>query len=284
MATTPAPVVLPNTPTPDLARIVCENCWTHFRSWAAWPGITVHHEPDVTWSEAPIPHVFFNQVYGARFRYSAAERRIATLKGHAERRGMPLIWRVGPDSTPGNLPRLLERGGLTYADDGLAMAMDLAQLDLRDPTSSHVVIRDVRDDAALRLWTEIGIEGFEFPASMAGPVFDMHRAMGLGPDRNHQHFLAGIDGETVGMATMTTHCGVVALQNLATRRAYRRRGVGTALARHVMREGRKRGFRTGVLQASSLGQGLYRAIGFREVGRVFEFVLDAPASGRAGSG
>jgi ribosomal protein S18 acetylase RimI-like enzyme len=87
-------------------------------------------------------------------------------------------------------------------------------------------------------------------------------------------YLARIDGTAVGMATLVTECGVATLQNLATRKNARRHGVGTALTRHVMREGRKRGLATGVLQASSMGQGVYRRIGFREVGRVSEYILE----------
>ncbi len=265
-------VVPPSTRVEDLARIVCENCWAHFRSWNAWDGITVHHEKDVTWSEAPLRDVFFNQVYGARFRYSAAERRIRTLVGDAERRGVPLIWRVGPDSAPGNLGLLLEKAGLSYADDGLAMALDLAQLPNLE--TKHISIEPVRNDAEMRTWTEIGIEAFGLAPAFTEAVYEMHRAMGMGPDKPHQHFLARIDGTAVAMATMTTYCGVAALQNLGTLEAWRRRGAGTALTRHVMRAGRDMGFKTGVLQSSVLGQGVYRALGFPEVGRVYEYVRE----------
>jgi len=266
-------LVDPTARSDELARVVCENCWTHFRSWDAWDGITVHHEKDVSWCEAPLKDVFFNQVYGARFRYSAAERRIRTLVGHAQRRGVPLIWRVGPDSAPGNLGLLLEKAGLQYADDGLAMAMDLSLLEQVE--AKHIAIEPVRDDAGMRTWTEIGIEAFGSPPEFTDPVYEMHRAMGFGPDEPHQHFLARIDGTDVAMATLTTHCGVAALQSLGTREAWRQRGAGTALTHHVMREGRSRGYKTGVLQASALGQGVYRKLGFREVGRVYEYVLEA---------
>lgn len=267
-------VVPPTTDAADLAKIVCEACWAHFRSWGAWSGITVHAESDLTWTEAPIPHVFFNQVYGARFRRGETRRRISTIVTQAGHRGMPVIWRVGPDSTPGNLGRRLEEGGFRYADDALAMAVDLANFDLEEETPSHLVIEPVRDDAALREWTSVAAEGFGFPAFAAEPVFAMHRAIGLDAAQPHEMYLARIDGTAVGMATLVTDCGVATLQNLATVAGARRRGVGTALTRHVMREGRKRGLATGVLQASSMGLGVYRNLGFREVGRVFEYVFE----------
>jgi ribosomal protein S18 acetylase RimI-like enzyme len=274
MSTGLGSVIPPTTDAADLAKIVCEACWAHFRSWDAWSGMTVHSEADVTWTEAPIPHVFFNQVYGARFGRGETRRRISTIVTQARHRGTPVIWRVGPDSTPGNLGRRLEEGGFKYADDALAMAANLASFDLEEEPPPHLVIEAVRDDAALREWTSVGAEGFEFPSFAEEPVFAMHRAIGLDTTLPHKMYLARIDGTAVGMATLVTDCGVATLQNLATRVSARRRGVGTALTRHVMREGRKRGLATGVLQASSMGQGVYRNLGFREVGRVFEYVLE----------
>jgi len=273
-------VVPPTTDAADLAKIVCEACWAHFRSWRAWPGITVHTEPDLTWTEAPIPHVFFNQVYGARFSRRETRRRISTIVTQAQHRGMPVIWRIGPDSTPDNLGLRLEEGGFTFADDALAMSVDLGVFEIEEQALPHIQIETVRDDAGLREWTSVGVEGFGFPDFAEDPVFALHRAIGLDPARSHEMYLARIDGEAVGMATLVTDCGVATLQNLATREKARRRGVGTALTRHVMREGRKRGLATGVLQASTMGQGIYRTIGFREVGRVVEYLLVAPNQGQ----
>jgi ribosomal protein S18 acetylase RimI-like enzyme len=274
MAASEGIVVPPTTDAADLAKIVCEACWAHFRSWAAWPGITVHAEHDITWTEAPITHVFFNQVYGARFSRLETRRRISTIVTQAQHRGMPVIWRVGPDSTPDNLGLRLEDGGFTYVDDALAMAVDLAAFEIDEQPPSHIQIETVQDDAGLREWTSIGIEGFDFPTFAEEPVFAMHRAIGRDAARSHEMYLARIDGTAVGMATLVTECGVATLQNLATRKNARRQGVGTALPRHVMREGRKRGLATGVLQASSMGQGVYRRIGFGEVGRVSEYILE----------
>ena len=266
--------VPPTTDATDLAKIICEACWSHFRSWNAWSGMTVHNDTDLTWTEAAIPHVVFNQVYGARFRRGETQRRISTIVTQARHRGTPVIWRVGPDSTPGNLGRRLEEGGFKYADDALAMAVDLARFDFEEEAPSHLVIEPVRDDAALREWTAVAVDGFGFPAFAAEPVFAMHLAIGLDAAQPHQMYLARMEGTAVGMATLVTDCGVATLQNLATTAGNRRRGVGTALTRHVMRAGRKRGLATGVLQASSMGQGIYRAIGFREVGRLFEYLLE----------
>ncbi len=268
-----ASAVPPTSDAAELARIVCETCWAHFRSWDAWPGISVHHESDVTWTESPIAHVFFNQMFGARFGRGEARRRIAAVVTQARYRNVPVIWRVGPDSAPDNLGQRLEEGGFVFADHSAAMAMDLTRLDAGEDIAEHVAIEPVRDEATLRAWNSVAIEGFGFPAFVEEPGYQMHRAIGTDADKPHQHFLARIDGEPVGMATLLTLSGVATLQNLATRVAARRRGIGTALTRHVMREGRKRGFTTGVLQASAMGHGLYRTIGFREVGQLSSYRL-----------
>ena len=157
----------------ELAKIICEACWSHFRSWNAWSGMKVHNDASLTWTEAPIPHSVFNQVYGARFRSDETHRRISTIVTGARQRGMPVIWRVGPDSSPRDLGRRLEEAGFKYADDALAMAVDLSSFDLEEEAPPHLVIEPVRDDAMLREWTAVAAHGFGFPEFVADPLFEI---------------------------------------------------------------------------------------------------------------
>jgi len=48
----------------------------------------------------------------------------------------------------------------------------------------------------------------------------------------------------------------------------RRMGIGRAVTAAVIAEGRERGLRVAVLGASAMGEPVYRAMGFREVGRL----------------
>jgi len=64
-------------------------------------------------------------------------------------------------------------------------------------------------------------------------------------------------------------CGVF---NVATLEAARRRGLGTALtARHV-HDAAARGCSTASLQSTAMAERVYAAVGFRDLGRILEYV------------
>jgi ribosomal protein S18 acetylase RimI-like enzyme len=64
-------------------------------------------------------------------------------------------------------------------------------------------------------------------------------------------------------------CGIY---NVGTLERARRRGLGTALTARLLHEARARGRRTASLQATAMAERLYAALGFRDLGRILEFV------------
>ena len=69
---------------------------------------------------------------------------------------------------------------------------------------------------------------------------------------------------------LTLAAGVGGIDNLSTRVAHRRRGIGGALLERACRDAERAGAATVVLQASAEGASLYRSFGFREFGLIEE--------------
>ena len=59
---------------------------------------------------------------------------------------------------------------------------------------------------------------------------------------------------------------------MATLAHARRRGLGTALTALHVQDARERGLETASLQATEMAEGMYAAVGFRDLGRILEFV------------
>ncbi len=65
-------------------------------------------------------------------------------------------------------------------------------------------------------------------------------------------------------STLFEAAGVAVLYNVGTLPEFRGRGLGKLVSVAAMEAGRADGYRLGVLQATSMGEPLYRAIGFEK--------------------
>jgi GNAT superfamily N-acetyltransferase len=94
-----------------------------------------------------------------------------------------------------------------------------------------------------------------------------------GADPSGFHILvAQLAGENVATAMAFDHNGDCGVFNMGTLEAARRRGLGTALtARHVS-DAVERGCSTASLQSTAMAEGVYAAVGFRDLGRILEYV------------
>jgi ribosomal protein S18 acetylase RimI-like enzyme len=147
--------------------------------------------------------------------------------------------------------RDLERRG--YTVDGTSRAMGVALDDLRVP----------RPQVALG------------PASWS----EYLRVLAVPPD-----LLAGVDqsafhvvvarlaGASVATGMAFDHEDDCGIYNVTTSPPARRRGLATALTAHLLHDVRARGCRTASLQATAMAERVYAAIGFRDLGRILEYV------------
>lgn len=91
------------------------------------------------------------------------------------------------------------------------------------------------------------------------------------PDAFHI-LTARIDGEGAATAMAfdgDNDCGIF---NVSTLDHARRRGLGTALTALHLHHAIERGCRTASLQSTEMAEGVYASIGFRDLGRILEYV------------
>jgi ribosomal protein S18 acetylase RimI-like enzyme len=68
------------------------------------------------------------------------------------------------------------------------------------------------------------------------------------------------------------HDGDCGIYNVGTLEHARRRGLGTALTALLVHDAIGRGCQTASLQATNIAERLYAAVGFRDLGRILEYV------------
>ncbi len=94
-----------------------------------------------------------------------------------------------------------------------------------------------------------------------------------GADPSAFHILvARIADENVATAMAFDHDGDCGVFNVGTLEAARRRGLGTALTARHLRDAVERGCSTASLQSTPMAERVYAAVGFRDLGRIYESV------------
>lgn len=92
-------------------------------------------------------------------------------------------------------------------------------------------------------------------------------------DRTIFHVLvARLDGENVATAMAFDHGGDCGIYNVTTLERARRRGLGTALTALHLHDALARGCQTASLQSTQMAEHVYAAVGFRDLGRIMEYV------------
>ena len=144
----------------------------------------------------------------------------------------------------------LERRGYMLAETTRAMGMELDRIRLPRP--------------------EVDVE----PAGWA----EYLRVAGLPPgllagvDPDAFHVVVGrLNGESVAAGIAFDLDGDCGVYNVGTMEHARRRGVGTAVAARLVHDARERGCETASIQSTAMAEGVYAAVGFRDLGRILEY-------------
>lgn len=93
-----------------------------------------------------------------------------------------------------------------------------------------------------------------------------------------QVLVARLEGENVATAIAYDHDGDCGIYNMGTLPHARRRGLGSALTALHLHRARERGCATASLQATEMAEGVYAAVGFRDLGRFIEYARGSRAS------
>ena len=153
----------------------------------------------------------------------------------------------------------LERRG--YVLDTTTRAMGMALDDIRLP----------------RPEIQLGTAGWREYLKMEGLRPDFLAAA----DHAAFHLQVARDGGEIVAAALAydfgDDCGIY---NVGTAERARRRGLGTALTTAQVHDARARGCQTASLQSTPMAERVYASAGFRDLGRIFEYVPPAPEGNR----
>ena len=230
---------------------------------------------------APVPHPFYNFVYGfdALARGSDLDAAIGEALAPFRARNCPMMWIVFPAFASGS-ERLIARlaaAGLTSFGEYRGMAVDLSAAVETSRPATDLVIERVADAETMRQWVEVQVACDSRTHERIKEVrVRQAAARGFDPADRQRTYLARLAGAPVGGAILHVAARAAGVYQVATLPEARRRGVACAMTRQALFEGRARGCRLGVLHATPMAESLYRSIGFVDRSPVKVFI-DLPS-------
>jgi ribosomal protein S18 acetylase RimI-like enzyme len=239
-----------------------------YLSLARLPGAILHSGPDCAWVDSGLAGATLNVVVRIRFHPDQAGSQIEGVLSHFRSRSLPVGWHIGPSSEPADLAQLLVAHELTHHESEPGMAIAIDQMH-EEYAPEGLTIEQVQDAGGLADW--VGVWLFPVPEDIRRRHLDVLLQLGLGDTVPWRYYLGRLHGHPVATAKLFVGEGVAAVHTVTTLPEVRRRGIGSAMTRHVLHEARALGYRVGVLTASPEGIGSYRRIGFRECGWFHEY-------------
>ncbi len=178
----------------------------------------------------------------------------------------PNGWTVGPLTKPKNLGKFLEKYGFSNVYQQAGMAVELKDIGTKDVSENELTIELVNNEDSLAQWSNIVSNVFNLNID-----FDFLKF--LLQQEEVFFYLGKFKDNYVSTLLLYLSSDVAGLHAVATLSNYRNKGFGFTISRNALLDAFKKGYKGGVLQASSLGEKIYRKLGFQKYCDIISYSL-----------
>jgi hypothetical protein len=226
-------------------------------------GCVLHKGNIVDWVITK-PSCWPNMIFNTRINNPDQANEIKEITGYIRGKKTPPFWIITPE-TDGVVESILEDNGLIAIDLMTGMAIDL--IDFRKKyedkgNSTGLDITEVASESQMLQWIEIVNK-----VIFKGKKLDQELFTGL-PGNSSIHFYIGnIKDNPVATSMSFISPHSAGFYSIATLPEFRKRGFATAMTAYAMNEAVNKGFKTGILHASVMGEPVYLQMGFKAFGK-----------------
>jgi hypothetical protein len=225
-----------------------------------------HREKKISWVQAKIadwPNCIFNSDFGN----VSVVKEVNIIKKLIQEGKAPNGWTIGPLTTPTNLGSTLEEHGFSNVYHQAGMAIKLEDLTKEFVSENQLEVRIVDDTKKLRQWIEV-------VSTVFGIKIDFELLEYLYSEPEARFYIGNFKGKLVSALMLYLSSGVAGLHAVSTLGEYRSRGFGLVISKMALLDAYKMGFNVGVLQASALGERIYKKLGFKKFCDINSYELD----------
>ena len=248
---------------PALASAVETNLYAFTPFSHNWKRAEVYKGLEICWCVTDIAFPMCNVAFHTHLKPEQVDSAIESFVAKGRKRNVPLQWCIGHDTQPVNLGERLAAYGFTTRGEGAGMAIDLESMNENVPPPAGLKIIEVKDNKTLKTWCHITSIGFSIPEHAEPALVEWFKT-DIKYKQPLKFYLALLEGKPVATSMYYLGEGVVGIYFVATIPEARNKGIGFAVTQKPLLEGREMGYRVGILQASKMGEPVYRRMGFKE--------------------
>lgn len=256
--------------TSSVVKVIRANWTEYYRHLGRAPKAELRDGPHLSWLLTGIPDTFNNVVFETQLPPERASDLIEQALDHFRTKNLARVaWWTEEGPQGAALKEQLVAHGLTFSEGATGMAVDLRALSKDLPRPAGLSITSVENRKTLEDWARVVNIGFGLPEWSERIWVDLFDDLTFAlPLRS---YLAILDGQPVGTSQLFVGAGVAGIYNVTCLPEARGRGVGAAITLEPLLAAREMGQHMAILQASHMGYGVYRRIGFQEYGRLNEY-------------
>jgi GNAT superfamily N-acetyltransferase len=240
--------------------------------WGHALGADFHHEPEATWFVSGGPNWTHNWVTKTMFIADTPQERIDTILTRLSAYKLPMFWPVDSSSSSDFTKKIKEYG---WRGGGKAIwARDLHSLGERSTLPEGVTVELVKDGESLAEWMRVFVAGYGgLPGDLYKLAAEALAQRGFANPPGVYYYLGRLNGEPVTTTLLFLGGGVAGIYCTATLPHARRHGVASAVVRESLFGARTMGYHIAALQATEMGEPVYRDLGFEVCGNVNFYFL-----------
>ena len=249
-----------------LLKAIEENLDNFYIQSATYPNIYSKISDKINWVYAKY-NDWPSCIFKANFKSNSIENEIEKVKSLIIRNEAPNGWTIGPLTQPKNLGQYLENNGFSNVYHQSGMAIKLNKI-LNTPTSSYELkVNYINNIEGLKLWVDVVSSSFNIKIDLSFLRF-------LLDDENIRFYLGFSNKKNVSALILYLSAGVAGLHAVSTLKEFRGNGFGYTISRTALIDAHKSGYKIAVLQASNLGEVIYRKLGCKKYCDIYSYELN----------
>ncbi len=262
---------------PAIVAAIEDNFLGYASAYVRTSGGEVHEVPELTYLYTGTPLTYYNGVVRTDITATDPDATIRATLGIFQSRRQRMSWWVTPSARPHDLSQRLQAHDFVLGWQDVGMATDLRNLHEQRPMVAGLTIEQVQDTAAMHDWLRVFGLGFELRGEVLAAYSKLVTAV---PPLQHSikpFYLARLNGEPVAVSALYCDPRVAGICEVCTIPSARGKGIGAAITAAPLYDARAMGYQIAVLQASPMGEPVYRRLGFKPYCTLDAYCWEPPA-------